>query len=191
MPQRPAQPPVVLPGPVQPAMVLQQLAEPRAQVAPPVRPSAGPATGLPTPASPRRSQLQSRANVRGSYLDSLADKALLNTAQFDRFRDNSAKPLHQDLDSDIELEDRAARVCISYHALQPEKRRNPQLRRHRRHERVSLATAWRSNCCETVCSGVPRRIVSCLACCIGLERRLCQYAQRAALAGRNVVVAVR
>src|SRR5712672_4750426 len=84
-------------------------------------------------ASPaRKSQQMSLDSVTCSYFGPVADKVVIDTSQFDRFRVVSPKPHHQGLNRGIEIENQAARMCISYHALQPEKRRNAHASRHRR-----------------------------------------------------------
>ena len=76
-------------------------------------------------ASPaRKSQQMSLDSVTCSYFGPVADKVVIDTSQFDRFRVISPKPHHQGLNRSIEIKNQAARMRISYHALQPEKRRN-------------------------------------------------------------------
>jgi hypothetical protein len=115
---------------------------------------------------------------------------VIDTGQFDRFRVISPQPLHQGLDSGIEIEDHAAGVSISYHALEPDKRRNPGAAHHRRHETVSGR-----NCMaiELRCNDLQREnasLVSSFACCTGLESCPGQHTEGATLTGRNVIVAI-
>src|SRR6187431_1501029 len=96
----------------------------RAPAGPPVvlrepRP-AGPTTAPPATASPARRppQMSSREKETcSSYFGPVADQVVIDTGQFDRFRVVSPKPLHQGLDRCIEIEDQAAGMGISYHAL--------------------------------------------------------------------------
>ena len=67
-----------------------------------------------------------------SYFGPVADQIVIDTSQFDRFRVISPKTFDQGLDRGVEIEDQAAGVSISYHALQPEKRRNAHASRDRR-----------------------------------------------------------
>ena len=149
----------MLPGPVRPGLEPRQaLAGPQARIARVAPISAAPAMGRPATASPVRSQQQSRANVRSSCFGPVADKVVIDTGQFDRFRVISPQPLHQGLDSGIEIEDHAAGVSISYHALEPDKRRYPGAAHHRRHETVSGR-----NCMaiELRCNDLQRERIAC------------------------------
>src|ERR1700736_3576971 len=79
----------------------------------------------PATASPaRQSRQMSLDNVKCSYFGPVADRIRIDTGQFDRFRVISPNPLHQGLDHNIEIENQAAGIGISYHAPQPEKRDN-------------------------------------------------------------------
>src|SRR5438874_3455246 len=103
-------------------------AGPRVRAAPQGSRPAGPTTAPPAPASPaRRSpQISSREKETcSSYFGPVADQVVIDAGQFDRFRVIAPQPLHKGLDRGIEIEDQATGVRIPYHALEPEKRRNP------------------------------------------------------------------
>jgi hypothetical protein len=121
----------------------------------------------------------------------MADKVAIDTDQFDRFRVTSPKRLHQDLYSGIEIEDHAARVSISYHALEPQKRRNPRLSRHRRHETVSGRDCMAGELRRNDSQWRGRNLLPpLLACCTGLESCGRQHTEGATLTWRNVIVAI-
>ena len=126
--ERSEQPPMTLepaaavlpaPGPPPGFAIARELAAPRelSAVAPTMRSWA-------TASPARQSQQMSLDSVTCSYFGPVADKVVIDTSQFDRFRVISPKPHHQGLNRSIEIKNQAARMRISYHALQPEKRRH-------------------------------------------------------------------
>src|ERR1700676_610458 len=83
------------------------------------------AQATPATASPaRQSRDRSFEKLTRSYFGPVANKAVIDTAQFDRFRVISPKTRHPALNRGIEIENHAAGAGIPYHAPQPEKRRH-------------------------------------------------------------------
>src|ERR1700728_988293 len=130
-PERMGQPEPALSPAMQPAAP-QSAAAVRQQAAPPPVPvaaargpaplSAAPAKATPSPA--QRLRQRSLEKVMCSYFGPAADQIVIDTSQFDRFRVISPETPDQCLDCGVEIEDQTAGVSISYHALQPEKRRH-------------------------------------------------------------------
>ena len=89
--------------------------------------SAAQTKATPATASPAQAphMISREKSDMSSYFGPVADQVVIDTGQFDRFGVVPPKPLHQGLNRGVEIEDQAAGVGISYHALQPEKRRNP------------------------------------------------------------------
>jgi hypothetical protein len=94
-------------------------------------PSVALMTATPASSSPaRRSQQMSLEKVTYSYFGPVADKVVIDTGQSDRFR-VLAQVAPPRPDRRIEVEIQAAGVGLSYHALQPEKRRHTHTSRDR------------------------------------------------------------
>ena len=164
--ERTARPPMApepapaLPAPEPPAMATARaLAAPREPLAV-AQTMMSPATASPA----RKSQQMSLDNVTCSYLRPVADRIEIDTGQFDRFRVISPNPLHRGPDHNIEIENQAAGIGISYHAPQPEKRDNAH-----------------ASCGQPSLS--PSSVMH-------LEPCPCRHTEGAALTRRNVVVAI-
>src|ERR1700712_1816846 len=61
-----------------------------------------------------------------SYIGPVTNEVVIDAGQFDRFRVVATQSFNKALYRAVEIEDHAARVRIPYHALQPEKRRDPR-----------------------------------------------------------------
>src|ERR1700743_154093 len=95
--------------------------------------SAGRTTATTSPAQALQRH-RSFETLTCSYFSPVADQVVIDAGQFDRFGVIAPNPLNQSLNRCVEIENQAAGVSIPYHALQPEKRRNPRAPGHRSHQ---------------------------------------------------------
>src|SRR4029077_3831030 len=95
-------------------------------------PVTAPATAPPAIQTMRRQPPPLRTGARISYFGPAADEVVIDTRKLDQFGVVSPHPLHESLNCCVQIEDQAARLPVTDHALQPEERSNPRTPRHLR-----------------------------------------------------------